>query len=88
MAKKKQKPLSKKVKQNEELDNWYGAQPFDNVLKITGIDLMDYHEADEMEDGDKQPDRDEAIDIAKDIWLEMSVEEKQGWRDKIGDSWC
>ena len=69
------------------MNDWYGRQPFDNVSKITGLDPMEYPEADDMEEGDKQPDRDEAIGIAKDIWNEFTLAEKKEWRKKIGDSW-
>ena len=81
---KNSKELSKKL---EDLNDWYGRQPFDNVLKITGIDLFDYPEVDEMEENDQMCSRDEAIDEAKEKWNELSLEEKETFRKQIGDSW-
>jgi len=69
----------------EELDAWYGRQPFDNVKKITGIDPMDYPEADDADEQDAT--RDDALDEAREIWDDMELEEKQSWFETIGDNW-
>ena len=81
------------VEGSKELDDWYGRQPFDNVKKITGVDLYEYPEADDSEffsyhDDENEKSRDEAIDEARELWDEMDIEEKKSWRERIGDNFA
>ncbi len=71
----------------KDLNDWYGRQPFDNVEKITGVDIWGASEADDIADEDTTTvSRDEALDEAKKIWDKMSLSQKQEWRDSIGDN--
>jgi hypothetical protein len=67
----------------QELDEWYGRQPFDNVKKITHIDLFEY--SDETDNEDES--RDKGIEEARKIWDSYSFEEKQEYYEEIGDNW-
>ena len=70
----------------QELDSWYFRQPFDNVERITGVDIWNCPESDDIEDWDSWTvSRDEALDSARDIWDEMSDEEKLYWMEEIGN---
>lgn len=73
---------------NRKLNEWYGRQPFDNVEKITGVDIWGHREA-EFIDLETEPDeisRDQALDEARKVWNSLSVEMKQMWFDQIGVS--
>ena len=72
----------------ECLNDWYGRQPFDNVEKITNVDIWNSPEADEIDlDDTETKSRDEILDEAKKVWNELSLEEKGNWRKEIGDEY-
>ena len=70
--------MSKKKLTLTELNDWYGAQPFNVVEKITNVDIWGCPEGDDIEDDDTTTVcRDEALDNARKVWNKMSFEEKQ-----------
>jgi hypothetical protein len=73
---------------DKELNDWYGKQPFDNVEKITRVQIWLHPEADDIKEGDTETkSRDEALDEAKEVWNKMHFLEKEAWREKLGDFW-
>jgi len=77
--------MKKQSKVEKELDDWYCRQPFDNVEKITGVDIWGV--IDETEKRDYEKELEEALDTARVEWNRMTLSEKKAWRKKIGDSW-
>jgi hypothetical protein len=67
----------------QKLNEWYFRQPFDNVKKITNIDLFEY--SDEADNEGETLDK--GIEEARKIWDSYSLEEKQEYYEEIGDNW-
>ena len=79
-----------KIKQltKEELNDWYGRQPFDTVEKITGVDIGGAVESDDIEEDDEETvSRDEALDEAKKFWNKMTLTEKREAHKSYDKGW-
>ena len=67
--------------QLEELNAWYGQQPFDMVEQITGIDIWNACEDDELGNlDDGRISRTQALDEAREVWDKMSLSAKLEWK--------
>ena len=65
---------------NNTLNVWYGQSDFDTVEKITGVDIWNCPENDDIEDKDlpTTKDRSTALEEAEVVWNKLSTEEKFG----------
>ena len=62
---------------NKALNIFFGQSDFDTVQNITGVDVWGAYEEDEIEEGDTDKvSRNEALDEAKKVWDEFTLEEK------------
>lgn len=68
--------VSQQKKLGVALNSWYCGTNFDEVARITGINPIDYPEAEDIEDSSKETDRDEAIELARIEWDKQTITQK------------
>ena len=78
-------PAKEKATLEKILNDWFGGTSFDEVEKITGMNIWDYPEAIDVEDSSKETDRDEALEFAKGEWNAKSLEIRTKYYVEIGE---